>query len=172
MTRKSRHARWVSPSETHLPYFDAAWPWVDKRIPGPSVMYRTRVSVGRIVGMAHPLSISYGPDWTPLRSSPSYDREWEILRPLVEGRWTESGMFDPPITQRLLVDSKFTRMIELCKLQRVYFVSNCLHRVAAAHLLRRRWLTADVLPFRLRSDAPEGLRAWLRSLPARTAASK
>jgi hypothetical protein len=64
----------------------------------------------------------------------------------------------------LLLDPDFMRLAELHYVEGVYFVSNCLHRVAAAHILGRKRLRADVVAFRLKSRAPRALKEWLHDL--------
>lgn len=122
--------------------------------------------------MAHPLALNWTSSWRPMPSSRSFENDMASLRDLVEGYSNGKGRRVPPVAQKLLLGPSFMRLAELHSVEGVYFVSNCLHRVAAAHILGYQRLRADVTAFRLRTRAPRGLLLWLRGLASSARSSE
>ena len=157
----------MPPPSDRLPSLEDIWPWVDRRLISVERRHRARISVRRIVGMSCPTD-DWGPDWRPRPCGKRIYYDDGKLRPLLYGFKDQQGRRHAPLTQHLLLDPWYTRAIELNKIDGVYFVSNCLHRVSAAHLLNRQSLVAWVTPLHLRKNAPTALCLWLSELGRRT----
>lgn len=161
---ESGRKEWIRPSPGYLACFKSVWEWIAKPYPGPEDGRYVRVLTSRIVGMTHPSCEKYGADWRPLGAPDSAEEEWRRLTPLLKGRASSVHGAQPPVTAELLVDENFMRSVELYEIDGLYFVSNSLHRIAAAKILGRPQVLGFVLPFTLRTDAPATVRAWLREL--------
>jgi hypothetical protein len=170
MNSDSERSRvWVKPPGNHLSDLTSVWPWVNQRATLSARPYRRVVCINHIVGMAHPSAADFGPDWRVRVGHDTNGYYRGKLRPLLHGyRSPNSGRWAPPLTQKLLLDTHFTRATEVRSLEGLYWVSNDLHRVAAAHILGRKKILVTIRPWFLRKDAPESLLQWLRGLLAKT----
>lgn len=158
-------ATWIRPPDDQLPDAERIWPWVNRRRTLAAKPYRRVVLVSSVVGMSHPSACDFRMDW---RLRPGHDRSGyhrRKLQRLLRGfRNPSTGRRVPPLTQKLLLDPRFSRATTLVFVGGAYFVENNLHRVAAAHILDRKKLLAEIRPWILRKGAPKDLCQWLIEL--------